>query len=313
LNQLAKNCTPPFPPTEVEAKIKSAFDRAAKLNRNLTQELRELIMTTSGNISTTFVYSCQHLTTREEKKKAQVILGRLVKEGLIERTGNQAGVYRRIEHDCDQMDFLGADTETLDIWLPFKLHNLVETMPGNIILVAGDQNAGKTGLLLNIIQANMSKFDIHYFNSEMGASELKKRLLKFAPETTLKEWNFKAYERSSRFADVIKPGNGKINIIDFLELHDNFYEVGGMLSDIHRKLHGAIAIVALQKNPGSDVGLGGFRSLEKPRLALAMGHGYLKIVKGKNWATEKNPKDLQVNYKIVQGCRFVQTKDWHKA
>ena len=141
------------------------------------------------------------------------------------------------------MDFLGADAETVNLWLPFGLNEMVEIMPGNIIVVAGSPDAGKTALLLNIIRQNMRSHEIHYFNSEMGASELRKRLDKF-DDIALDQWNFKPWERADTFADVIKPGPGKINIIDFLELHDSFYEVGARLSEIHKKLKGALACMS---------------------------------------------------------------------
>ena len=157
----------------------------------------------------------------------------------------------------------------------------------------------------------MQSFEVHYFNSEMGSGELRKRLSKF-DGIALDDWNFKAWERSDKFSDVIKQGKGKINIIDFLEIHDNFYEVGGHLAEIYKKLKNSIAVVALQKNPGVDVGLGGFRSLEKTRLALAMNAGTLKIVKAKNWKTGTNPNGLQINFKIVNGCNLISTSDWHK-
>jgi hypothetical protein len=145
----------------------------------------------------------------------------------------------------------------------------------------------------------------------MGSSELRKRLDKF-DDIALSDWKFKPWERSGNFADVIKPGKGKINIIDFLEIHDNFYEVGGKLAEIHNKLKGAIAIVALQKNRGVDTGLGGFRSIEKPRLALAMSPGTLKIVKAKNWKTSENPNGKQIRFKIAAGCKLFNQGNWHK-
>lgn len=311
LHFFGSNCTPPFPEKEIEAKIQSALNRSKNRDRNLTQDIREWFLTTSDNVTTTFLYNCQHLTTRDQKKKAQVVLGRLVNEGFIERVSGQNGVYRRIESDCDTIDFLNAESKCVDVWLPFNLHQMVETMPGNIILLAGEPNAGKTGLLLNVIRSNMRRYEVHYYNSEMGAGELKKRLALF-DDITLDQWKFKAWERSDNFGDVIKSGEGKINIIDFLELHDNFYEIGGKLAEIHQKLKGAIAIVALQKNRGTDTGLGGFRSLEKPRLALAMSPGTLKIVKAKNWKAKDNPNGKQVNFKVVKGCNFIQTKGWHK-
>jgi hypothetical protein len=310
LTFFGQHCTPPFPEQEILNKIRSAEKRATSRDRNLTMEIREWVLTTSGNFLTTDVYSGQHLTTREEKKKATVVLGRLVKDGVIERTGNRNGQFRRVESECEEMDYLNAQSDALNIWLPFALHQLVEIMAGNIIVIAGEPNAGKTGLLLNILRGNQNRFKCHYFSSEMGGGEFGKRLSLFeVPKNT---WNFKAYERSSNFADVIKPGEGNLNIIDFLEIHDNFYEMGGRLKEIHDKLKGAVAIIAIQKNRGADTGLGGFRSLEKPRLYLSMAPQTLKIVKAKNWASNRNPNGLQVNFKVRAGCHFTQTQGWHK-
>jgi Bifunctional DNA primase/polymerase, N-terminal/Primase C terminal 1 (PriCT-1) len=313
LRFFSKHCNPPFPEKEARAKIRSALGRSEKRDRNLTQEIRDFIMTTNGNFLTTDVYQMTTMTTREEKKKACAILSRFAKppNNTIEPVGNRHGCYRRVNDECEGIDFLNAKTETVKLWLPFGLHEKVELMPGNIVVIAGESNAGKTALMLNIVRSNMRKFDTHYFNSEMGSSELRKRLDKF-DDIALSDWSFKAWERSSDFSDVIKCGPDKLNVIDFLEIYKEFYEIGGMMADIHRKLKGAIAVVAVQKNKGTDTGLGGFRGLEKPRLYLAMGSGYLKIVKAKNWATEENPNGLQVNFKIVKGCNLIQTKGWHK-
>jgi hypothetical protein len=288
------------------------MNRLSNGEKNLAAEVREWVLSSSGVFLSSDVVNGLQVSSREQRKNVSKILTRMRDEGLIERTGTRNGQFRRIEGDCERMDFMSATIESLDLWLPFKLHELVETMPGNTILLAGEPNAGKTGLLLNVIRFNQDKFEIHYFNSEMGASELKKRLEKF-DDMPLSGWKFHAWERSGNFADVIKPGKGKINIIDFLELHDDFYRVGGMLNEIHRKLRGAIAIVALQKNRGTDTGLGGFRTLEKPRLALAMSPNKLKIAKAKNWRTKDNPNGLEVHFKIVQGCNLIQTKGWHRA
>jgi len=306
---IGSNCNPPFPEKEIQAKIESAFKRAENRNRNLTAEVREWVSATWGNITATEALQNATNATFEDRKKIRVILGRLVKEGILERVPNKNGVYRKIDTDVEEMAFLNAETDTCDIWLPFNLHKIVELMPGNIILLAGEPNAGKTGFLLNVIHQNMRKFEINYFNSEMGSSELRKRLDKF-DDIVLSDWTFKAWERADNFADVVKSGKGKINIVDFLEIYDNFYEVGGKLAEIHNKLKGAIAIIALQKNPGVDVGLGGFRGLEKPRLYLSMSAGVLKIVKAKNWRTSENPNGKQTRFKIAEGCKLFQQGNW---
>ena len=53
---------------------------------------------------------------------------------------------------------------------------------------------------------------------------------------------------SRRLCRRDKAGEGVINIIDFLEVYKDFYEIGGKMADIHRKLKGAVAVVAVQKN-----------------------------------------------------------------
>jgi hypothetical protein len=215
-----------------------------------------------------------------------------------------------VESECLPIDWQAAEEEPVDIVLPFGLHQLVELMPGNIGVIAGEPNAGKTAFLLNCVRMNMERMEVHYFNSEMGAQELRKRLSKFP--CGLSEWSFHAWERTDNFQDAIRPGRGKLNIIDFLEVSEDFYRVGGMLKAIHDKLQGALAIVALQKNKGTDLGMGGGRSLEKPRLYLALEPGLCRIVKAKNWKTATNPNGLQLKFKTVDGCKLLPQGDWFR-
>lgn len=307
----AANCNPPFPVKEVQAKIHSALNRARTRSRNLTQDIRDYLSVTWGNISVTNLCQALQIVTSEERAKCRVVLKRLVDDAdyPLERVEGKDGWYRNIDRDCETIDFLNAETETTDVSLPFDLHDLVEIMPGNIITIAGEPNAGKTGLLLNIVKDNMNKFNVHYFSSEMGGSEFRKRLSKF-DDIPLKDWKFTAKERAGDFADVIKPGKGNINIIDFLEVHEDFFKVGGMMMEIYKKLKGAIAIIAIQKNKDSDTGLGGFRSLEKPRLYLAVSPGKIKIVKAKNWKTDANPNGMEQEFKLAAGCKLFPMGGW---
>ncbi len=307
----ASHCDPPFSEKEVLAKIESAKKRGSKVDFNIAEEVRDFVVTSSGFFLTSDIHNRLQVTSRSEKKAIVNELLRLHKTGIIERHGNKNGCYRRVEGDVEEMDFVNVDTETVGLWLPFGLMEKVEIMPGNIIVIAGSPDAGKTAFLLNVIRENMRKSEVHYFNSEMGSSELKKRLNNF-DDLIPSDWSFKAWERSNNFADVIKPGQGKINIIDFLEIFDNFYEVGGKLAEIHKRLKGAVAIVALQKNPGVHVGLGGYRGMEKPRLYLSMDSGSITIQKAKNWVTAENPNGLEYRFKIVAGCKFIKVQDWHK-
>jgi len=293
-------------PKWIEAKVQSAMSRSERRERTLSTDVREWVLSTSGVFLSTDIYHCLQLSTREDKKNVSIILKRLSIEGVIEKYGNKNGQYRCLNNECEDINFLNASTESVDIRWPFGIEGYVKTLPKNIIVIAGEPNAGKTAFLLNVIRMNQAKHPINYYSSEMGAIELRDRLSKF--ETPLESWSFVAKERASNFADVIKPD--EINIIDFLEVHDEFYKIGGLIKEIYDKLSKGIAIIAIQKNRGNEYGLGGTRGLEKARLYLSMEPNHLKIIKGKNWTGVKNPNGLGIDFKLVQGCKFVKESEW---
>jgi len=309
LDMLARNSNPPFPEKEIKTKIESALKRSERRERNIAEEVRKFLEVTTGHFQVTDCHAESQIVTKEDKHAVIVELKRLCDAGIIERYGSKRGCYRTIESEADDIDFLNASTEAVEIHWPFGIERYVKTLPKNIIVIAGEPNAGKTAFLLNVIRLNQAKHPIHFFSSEMGSIELRDRLSKF--DASLESWSFVAKERASNFADVIKPD--AMNIIDFLEVHDEFYKIGGLIKEIYDKLRNGICIIAIQKNKGSEYGLGGTRGLEKARLYLAMEPNKLRIVKGKNWVSPENPNNLQINFKLAKGCKFIKESDWHKG
>ncbi|MDD5722653.1 MAG: bifunctional DNA primase/polymerase [Syntrophales bacterium] len=319
---LAQSCDPPFPANQVLVKVKSAMDRTQRKERNLSQEVRDWVLSSSGIFLSSDVIKAVGLSSsssRTELQNVSNILGRLRDEGLIVKEGNKRGCFRTLDQEVEAIDFVNAPTEEFKIHLPFEIERFVKIFPKNIIVVAGEPNAGKTALLMNIALENQAYHETHVFSSEQGPVELNERLSKF--DFPLKDWTAKFWERSSDFPDVIRPD--ALNIIDFLELHDRFWEISGIMKQIHDRLNKGIAVIALQKNPtrkakdgtvSGEVGLGGFRGLEKPRLYLTMSiKNVIKIVKAKNWRTEFNPNGYAVRYSLARGCVFRQKGKWTKG
>jgi len=239
-------------------------------------------------------------------------LERYVAAGILEHFGDRRGWYRKRDSDLVPMDLENVIVNPVDIWLPFELSDLVELYPGNLVIIAGAKSSGKSALVLNTIYQNDSRWDISYFNSEMGPEELRKRLDLFR-HRSISQWNFKAYSRANNFSDVIRPGPSNLNIIDFLEVHDEFYTIGRELKKIHDRLKGAIAIVCLQKNPGQEVGLGGWRSMEVTRLALSVDFDRVKITEAKNPRRDDiHPRGLYRTFKIVNGSDIKTTSKWYR-
>ena len=259
-------------------------------------------------------FSVSQLTRKTDLQQLYIdMCERLVDKGVLDHYGNIRGWYVPRQTELDEMDYVNVEAEAVDLWLPFELSDLVEIHPGNVIILSGAPNSGKTAVMLNIIKENRHKgWDIHYFSSEMGATELHKRLKKF-PDIAIDQWGFHAYRRSDSFHDVIKTGPNSLNIIDFLEVHDEFYKVGQAIKKIHDRLNDGLAVIGLQKNPGQETGLGGFRTMEVTRLALAIDYGKVKITKAKNFRDpEKNPNGLMKDFKLLAGAQIIDRQGWYR-
>jgi hypothetical protein len=240
-------------------------------------------------------------------------LGRLKKEGFIESDRSTAGKFRRIDANADIIDWRNANIDNaLKLQWPFELEKYCLLFPGNIVVIAGAGNAGKTAFLLRFAAMNMHSYQTSYFSSEMGDVELKHRLNQFdlRGQMDMDSWCVDFRERSSNFSDVIIPG--QINIIDYLEMTDNFYAVGGLIMDIWKKLNGTgLAVISIQKDPKASMGRGGQFSMEKSRLYLNMDYNKLTIVKAK---IRKDPS-INPNGKawtfsdIAGGCEFLNIQE----
>ena len=301
-------------PKWISEKIESAKKRNEKREISYSQEVNDFVVTSSGFFSTSDVFNRLQVTSRQEKKNVVVALLRLHKDGVIERHGQKDGVYRRVETEVEEVNFLTAPTDEFAIRWPMEIEELCTIYPGNIIVIAGGKDAGKTAFLLNTVRMNQKQHEIVYLNSEMGDTEFRKRLEKF-PDAPLDSWSLRAIHRSSNFADLITPER-KIFIVDFLELTTDFWKVAGMIQEIHSKLKEGICIIALQKADGKDIGRGGDFSREKSRLYLSLSHdadrgvNTIKIVNAKAWRTDRNPRGMHRDFKLIQGWRFAPQSYW---
>jgi len=245
------------------------------------------------------------LKTRKDKQNRWIILDRLCKKGTLERHSTKAHEYRFVSESREELDWLAADAGNfLPIRFPLGLESYCRLYPKSIVVVSGAFNSGKSGFMLSTAGMNMHTFPVKIFNSEMGPEEFKSRLV--ASDVSLDEWSqmVKVYERNANFADVIFPD--ALNIIDYMEVEEDFYRVGRDINKIFRTLTTGVAIIALQKKTGAALGRGQEFSVEKARLAVSIDPGELTIVKAKSWADPtSNPNGLILKFKLVQGYKFI--------
>jgi len=271
-------------------------------------EVEKWVRTTNGVFTNDRIDKDMNIQTRAGRAARRTSLSRLVKEGVLSRPTKQDGVFRLVEEDAPEINFRDVDiSKVLGIKWPFGLENWVDIYPKSVIVAAGDSDSGKTAFLLKLAHMNQDYMETVYFSSEMGHIEFARRLAGF--DIPIEDWRIDARERSSNFADVIRPN--ALNIIDFLEVHEDFWIVAGLINEIWNKLVDGVAVIALQKNIGQVLGLGGGRSIEKPRLYLSIdnapnGFHQLTIAKGKIWKDDHaNPKWKAWQYKLVGGAKFV--------
>ncbi len=279
---------------------------------DIAGQVREWVSHTSGWFTNDEIDRELGFTTLVAKDYRGKIMRRLKQQGIVDQHAKVNKQWRYVNTRLTFLDFKAAsNVRALPVRWPLGIEDYVKLFPGNLAVVAGAPNAGKTALLLNFLRLNMKQFPIYYFCSEMGQVELKDRLEMF-PGMAIDDWHFKAAERSSDFEDVIVPDC--INIIDFLEMTDELYRVNTHLTNISHKIGNGLAIVAIQKKEGAKYGRGLEFGLEKPKLYLSMDKGKLTIVKGKTWVNPRvDPNGLTVNFKITRGCQFEITKEWAQA
>lgn len=307
--------------------------------QNFQKSMSQWILQQTGIIRTNDIDQEFALKTRQEKNNRSRLLNYLKKQKKISKVVGKVGYWRILDHNLVRQNPLKGKAKSYKLPLFLDICSLVELYPKNIILVAGTPNSGKTTLALNFAYQlalltlgapktiyNMSlsyglqckqsfltpKGAVRYFNSEMDEIELSKRVSLF-PDTD--EWTpgIEFYERTSDFQDVIDPDG--INIIDYLQVYENFWEVGMPIKEIWENLKTGIAIICLQKKPGAEFAKGGSVTLEIPRLVINLENnspfgGIAKIVKAKAWAASENPNGLERDYKVVEGWDIKPISEW---
>lgn len=297
--------------------------------RNLSEDVSEWVMSTSGYFSSTDVYKGLQVSTRTGRKTISQVLSRLIKAGVLERYSGKDGVFRRLEIDAPVMDWQSADPKNVvHLGFPFQLEKYVKLFPKSIVIVAGGKDAGKTGFLYEFILLNMNLFKVDLYNSEVGMEQMKERFDTFDIPISSPA-PFATRERYDMYADIIDPTH--ISVIDYLDVNSEFYTVGGEIDKIFRKLTTGVAVIAMQKPPPTvtyvrgvkklverDLAYGGGVTQKRSALYLSLSlqsarHGRLKIVAAKNRANVRvNPKNMQWSFRIDDVGRFTDIKPYEE-
>ena len=298
-------------------KIKSVFKWLEEKREHLGEEIRGWVLQQTGNFTATSCYNEQHLQQKSEKSLARMVFSRMCDAEIIEPVGIRSGEYRLRDKKVEEIIIDGLPEEGMryNIWLPFELHTLVDLSEGNIILIAGEYQAGKTAWLLNILKKNKGNLRIRYMSSEMWKKEFIKRFRGFTdvpPKFFYSDEKTQYIHRSSNYVDALLPGS--LNIIDYLEI-DDYSKTAEILKNIHDKMKGGICVIAVQKKKGEMLGRGKDMLMEKPRLAVSLfneGEKYWAVITKAKICIGGNHDGKRLDYEIKNGCQFKNPTGWNR-
>ena len=278
----------------------------------LTQEtIEEWVQESCGLFTKRDIWDDLDIGPGPNRDYLRTILKRLRDTNVIAYADGTHGKYRLLDGELERMSLARADPKNVvPLKWPFEIEKYVRLYRKNIVIIFGSKDAGKTAFLLNFMRLNMGRFPIRYLNTDMGEEELRMRVEKFE-DVTIEQWDeyIEMYEKPLVLPEHIAPN--AINIVDFLEIHDEFYKIGKPIKEWSAPLNDGILVVAIQKNKDAEFPLGQARSLEKAKLAINLDPGKVTLAVAKNWQTgiTTSPKGKTWTYKLIGGAKIVSIED----
>lgn len=247
------------------------------------------------------------ITERENRHFVAMKLAYEVRQGKLEKLNR---IYRYINKDKDIIDWYNSNIDnTINIKYPqgrdgtkFGFDGCVCISPGDIIVVAGVSNMGKTTFAQNFLWENMDNYSCVLMGNEYTPVKFKRRISRMTWNNPLDENGkpkFELIKRLENWADIVEPN--KITIIDWIALPANeLYNIGHVIQGIQSKIDGGLALIVLQKDENSNLGRGRAFSEELASLYLTIDKGRLTVRKAKEWF-EHNPNGEVYGFDITNG------------
>ncbi|KKM95074.1 hypothetical protein LCGC14_1191750 [marine sediment metagenome] len=239
------------------------------------------------------------------------MMKRAGKKGITCSVDGKDGWWRPVDKSIEEICWWDSEGVIGDnIILPLGINKHCYIPLPSLIIVAAPYNVGKTAFCINLVNDNIElwKDRLDFYVSE--GAEMMRGKFDIINEDMPKPPPFKTFRRTENFADIIKPDN--LSVIDYLRVNmEKSYAVGDRLFEIFSKLDKGIAVVAMQKPPGSrKLAFGGAATAFEPSLYIWMDKntlGFEKIKVPK--ITAIDPYELKIKYSIYKGAKFYNVKE----
>jgi hypothetical protein len=312
----------------------------------LSDKLRDFLKTAEGHdVELSYLRRELHIDPQSASDANLRVLmsGVLVDEKIVRPSGKKDGIYHVIRQ-IKPVSVFGVSRERRPPYpLMFPKDKITEMemsfaeavviREGDLILISGLSNFGKTALALNFCGENIDKNPV-LMGNEYTTPDLEPTP-RFLNRLDAMNWVQWSDENGDRFTllpvredyaeHVMKD---KINIIDWINIETGeHYMIGTILDGIKKNLGKGIAIICIQKAEGAESGRGGqftkdFTDCEllidrfgESDVLLTIGKvkEYSKRVIGNTYAYEISQGVKIVNFREVKKCTWCKGTGYTKG
>jgi len=209
----------------------------------------------------------------------------LSKDRVVKPSGLRDGNYKVLKPiNCVPFTLDGDDKEgILDVRFPrsyiddssFDFQDNVELSEGDLILITGETNYGKTGIAVSFLAENLGLLEAtdlmgSEYNSPDGqiSPKFKRRLkrMNWAKWDDENGMRFNLWPIEHDYEDYIVPNH--LTVIDWLTIPGEFWMIDTVMKTIKNSIGRGLAIVVTQKNKGAEFSEGGQRANRYADLVL---------------------------------------------
>ncbi len=254
------------------------------------------------------------------KRNVTKYLSEEIKKGKVRKRGKR---YKFVDPDIvrysNPWESNGEDSIKLkfpishfgDEYSEFGFDNLFNLHKGDAIVITGESNEGKTTTAINLLVDNMEEYEMRFISTEMTDAKLRRRVDSADWAQPLNGTGKPKFEfgfmEGDDYEDAIHPD--KINIIDWVGLRGEFWQIENIIRDMKSRLRNGMAIIILQKKKGEDNPVGGEFAYRRADVCLSISKGVLKVLKAKDY-NQPNPNYRKWAFEIVnKGSGFCNIRE----
>lgn len=244
----------------------------------LSDRLKEYLSTAQGrvvNLKDIRVFLKIEPGSRDDQNLRTQMSTTMVSQRLVKPSGLNDANYKVLV-PVEPVKWWNGDIkqEPLDFRFPrcyednteFGIEDMVEVFAGDLVLITGRSNFGKTAIALSIMGENLGLMPAILMGSEYTASngkispKFKRRMGRMDWVEWLNEGKprFTLLPVGSDYEDYVEPNH--LNVIDWISLPGEYYLIDRVMKAIKDRVGNGVAVAVTQKNKDAEFGEGGERS-----------------------------------------------------